>query len=142
VVNGRILTRLIPDARLEVIRDGGHLFPLEQPTEIAALVAEFSANRTVMKLSSREVRTLLRLLRSAQAPSPDDEVRASEARVKRHALPHHGGEALRLRDGSLDLRSKQDTDRRPVVADPFDEELNRAGDRTGALRQPGPWHTV
>lgn len=41
VVNGRILTRVIPDARLEVIRGGGHLFPLERPDEIAALVAEF-----------------------------------------------------------------------------------------------------
>ena len=41
VVNGRILTWLIPDARLEIIRGGGHLFPLERPTEIAALVAEF-----------------------------------------------------------------------------------------------------
>ena len=41
VVNGRILTQVIPDARLEVIRGGGHLFPLERPTEIAALVAEF-----------------------------------------------------------------------------------------------------
>ena len=41
VVNGRILTALIPHARLEIIRGGGHLFPLERPTEIAALLAEF-----------------------------------------------------------------------------------------------------
>ena len=41
VVNGRILTRAIPDAHLEVIRGGGHLFPLERPTEIATLVADF-----------------------------------------------------------------------------------------------------
>jgi len=41
VVNGRILTRLIPNARLEIIPDGGHLFLLEQPTRTAALTAEF-----------------------------------------------------------------------------------------------------
>jgi poly(3-hydroxyalkanoate) depolymerase len=41
VINGRILTRVIPHARLEIIQGGGHLFLLEQPTEISALVAEF-----------------------------------------------------------------------------------------------------
>ena len=41
VVNGKILTTVIPKARLEVIRGGGHLFLLERPTEIAALVADF-----------------------------------------------------------------------------------------------------
>ncbi len=41
VVNGRILTRLIPNARLEIIPGGGHLFLLEQPTRTAALTAEF-----------------------------------------------------------------------------------------------------
>jgi poly(3-hydroxyoctanoate) depolymerase len=41
VVNGRILTRVIPHARLEIIHGGGHLFLLERPTEISALVAEF-----------------------------------------------------------------------------------------------------
>jgi poly(3-hydroxyalkanoate) depolymerase len=41
VVNGKILTRVIPHARLEIIRGGGHLFLLERPTEIAALVADF-----------------------------------------------------------------------------------------------------
>ena len=40
-VNGRILARIIPNARLEIIHGGGHLFVLERPTEIAALVAEF-----------------------------------------------------------------------------------------------------
>ena len=40
-VNGRILARLIPNARLEIIHGGGHLFLLERPTKIAALVAEF-----------------------------------------------------------------------------------------------------
>jgi poly(3-hydroxyalkanoate) depolymerase len=41
VINGRILTAVIPHARLEIIRGGGHLFLLERPTEIAALVADF-----------------------------------------------------------------------------------------------------
>ena len=35
VVNGRILARLIPNARLEIIRGGGHLFLLEQPAQHA-----------------------------------------------------------------------------------------------------------
>ena len=42
-INGRILAGIIPDARLEIIPGGGHLFPLERPAEIAALVAEFLA---------------------------------------------------------------------------------------------------
>ena len=41
VLNGRILARLIPRARLEVVRGGGHLFLLERPTELAALIAAF-----------------------------------------------------------------------------------------------------
>src|SRR2546421_6614836 len=41
VINGRILTWVIPQARLEIIRGGGHLFLLEHPTEHAALIAEF-----------------------------------------------------------------------------------------------------
>ena len=41
VINGHILTRVIPQARLEIIRGGGHLFLLEYPTEHAALIAEF-----------------------------------------------------------------------------------------------------
>ena len=40
-INGCILARVIPNARLEIIRGGGHLFLLERPTEIAALVADF-----------------------------------------------------------------------------------------------------
>ena len=43
-INGRILAGIIPDARLEIIHGGGHLFPLERPAEIAALVAEFLAS--------------------------------------------------------------------------------------------------
>ena len=41
LVNGRILARLIPDARLRVVRGGGHLFLLERPARIAAVVAGF-----------------------------------------------------------------------------------------------------
>jgi poly(3-hydroxyalkanoate) depolymerase len=41
LVNGRILHRLIPHARLRVVPGGGHLFLLEQPAEIAALVTDF-----------------------------------------------------------------------------------------------------
>jgi len=45
VINGRILTRVIPHARLEIIRGGGHLFLLERPTEHAALIAAFLTGR-------------------------------------------------------------------------------------------------
>ena len=41
VVNGRILTSLIPDARLRVLAGGGHLFLLEQAAESATIVDEF-----------------------------------------------------------------------------------------------------
>jgi poly(3-hydroxyoctanoate) depolymerase len=41
LVNGRILARCIPDARLHVVPGGGHLFLLERPAQIAALVADF-----------------------------------------------------------------------------------------------------
>jgi poly(3-hydroxyoctanoate) depolymerase len=41
LVNGRILARCIPGARLEVIGGGGHLFLLERPAEMATLVADF-----------------------------------------------------------------------------------------------------
>jgi len=41
LVNARILARHIPNARLHVVRHGGHLFLLESPAEIAALVAGF-----------------------------------------------------------------------------------------------------
>jgi poly(3-hydroxyalkanoate) depolymerase len=40
VANGRILAGRIPDARLEVV-EGGHLFLLTNPVEMAALVNEF-----------------------------------------------------------------------------------------------------
>jgi poly(3-hydroxyalkanoate) depolymerase len=41
LVNGRIMNRLIPDSRLHVVRGGGHLFLLERPAEIAAIVTDF-----------------------------------------------------------------------------------------------------
>ena len=41
MISGRILTWVIPNARLEIIRGGGHLFLLERPTELAALIATF-----------------------------------------------------------------------------------------------------
>jgi poly(3-hydroxyoctanoate) depolymerase len=41
LANGRILNRLIPDARLHVVPGGGHLFLLEQPDEVASLVTQF-----------------------------------------------------------------------------------------------------
>jgi len=41
LINGHILARFIPDAKLHVVRQGGHLFVLERPAEIAALVAGF-----------------------------------------------------------------------------------------------------
>ena len=43
LVNGRILARFIPDARLHVVRRGGHLFLLERPAEMAELIAKFLA---------------------------------------------------------------------------------------------------
>ena len=41
LVNGRILARRIPGARLEVVRGGGHLFLLEESEAMAELVAGF-----------------------------------------------------------------------------------------------------
>ncbi len=46
-INGRILARIIPNARLEIIHRGGHLFLLERPTETAGLVADFLAAEAV-----------------------------------------------------------------------------------------------
>ncbi len=41
LVNGRILARLIPDARLHVVRGGGHLFLLDRAQEAADVIQEF-----------------------------------------------------------------------------------------------------
>jgi poly(3-hydroxyalkanoate) depolymerase len=43
LINGYLLGRLIPGAKLHVIRGGGHLFILERPAEIARLVTGFLA---------------------------------------------------------------------------------------------------
>lgn len=43
VVNGRILARLIPDARLHVVKGGGHLFLLDRARESAEVVRQFLA---------------------------------------------------------------------------------------------------
>ncbi|MGO9960291.1 MAG: alpha/beta fold hydrolase [Solirubrobacteraceae bacterium] len=40
-INGRILASIIPNTRLEIIHGAGHLFLLERPIEMAALVADF-----------------------------------------------------------------------------------------------------
>ena len=56
VINGRILARIIPNARLEIIHGGGHLFPLERPTQIAAIIAGFLAADRVR--TDRETTTL------------------------------------------------------------------------------------
>jgi poly(3-hydroxyalkanoate) depolymerase len=41
LANGRMLNRLIPHSRLHIVSGGGHLFLLERPTEIGALVTDF-----------------------------------------------------------------------------------------------------
>jgi poly(3-hydroxyalkanoate) depolymerase len=41
LINGRILAWRIPDARLHVVRGGGHLFILERPAEIAGMITDF-----------------------------------------------------------------------------------------------------
>ena len=53
VVNGRILTRYIPHARLHIVPGGGHLFLLEHPAEHAALVAAFLTAENVDDVVSR-----------------------------------------------------------------------------------------
>jgi poly(3-hydroxyoctanoate) depolymerase len=46
LTNARILGCRIPDARMHVVAGGGHLFLLERPAEVAALVAEFLTSET------------------------------------------------------------------------------------------------
>lgn len=41
LVNARVLARRIPNARLHIVRGGGHLFLLEEAEEIAAIVTDF-----------------------------------------------------------------------------------------------------
>jgi pimeloyl-ACP methyl ester carboxylesterase len=42
-LNSRLIAWRIPDARLHVIPGGGHLFMLERPAEVAAVVSSFLA---------------------------------------------------------------------------------------------------
>jgi pimeloyl-ACP methyl ester carboxylesterase len=41
LVNSRLLASRIPDARLQVLPDAGHLFPLTHPEATARIVADF-----------------------------------------------------------------------------------------------------
>jgi pimeloyl-ACP methyl ester carboxylesterase len=41
LVNARIMTRLIPNARLHVVRGGGHLFLLTHAGEVASVIGDF-----------------------------------------------------------------------------------------------------
>jgi poly(3-hydroxyoctanoate) depolymerase len=50
IANGRILSRLIPAARLHVVPGGGHLFLLEQPAEMAAVVTAFLCQASIQEL--------------------------------------------------------------------------------------------
>lgn len=43
LINGRLLSRLIPDSRLHIVRGGGHLFLLERARESAAVIEKFLA---------------------------------------------------------------------------------------------------
>jgi pimeloyl-ACP methyl ester carboxylesterase len=45
LINAHILAWRIPNARLHVVRGGGHMFLLERPAEHAALVATFLTAR-------------------------------------------------------------------------------------------------
>ena len=41
LANARILRRFIPHSTLRVVHGGGHLFLLEQPRQVAAMVTDF-----------------------------------------------------------------------------------------------------
>ncbi len=43
VINGRILATLIPQARLEIVKNGGHLFLVSRAAEVAPMIADFLA---------------------------------------------------------------------------------------------------
>jgi len=45
LTNGRLIARLLPNARLHVVRDGGHLFLITHADEMAQLVEEFLDGR-------------------------------------------------------------------------------------------------
>ena len=39
--NARLLADRVPDARLHVVKDGGHLFLLDEPESVAPTIREF-----------------------------------------------------------------------------------------------------
>jgi len=43
VINGKILRSLIPQARLEIVKGGGHLFLISRAAEVVPVIAEFLA---------------------------------------------------------------------------------------------------
>src|SRR5262249_1658064 len=87
LVNGRILARCIPNATLHVVCDGGHLFVLENPAEIAALVAGFLSPATAVQ--RRKGR--LERRRSRRFPRPRilrcSNTRRNAGRAPRTGLP-------------------------------------------------------
>ena len=44
-INARILARLLPNARLRIVPDAGHLFLIDQPEDAAAIVGDFLGGR-------------------------------------------------------------------------------------------------
>ena len=48
-INGQILARLIPGARLEIVHGGGHLFIVQRPREIAPIIASFLSSEAVQR---------------------------------------------------------------------------------------------
>jgi pimeloyl-ACP methyl ester carboxylesterase len=48
-INGQILARLIPGARLEIVHGGGHLFIVQRPREIAPIIASFLSREAVQR---------------------------------------------------------------------------------------------
>lgn len=43
LINAKLLQRLMPDARLHVVRDGGHAFLLDEPESVAPIIESFLA---------------------------------------------------------------------------------------------------
>jgi pimeloyl-ACP methyl ester carboxylesterase len=43
LANAKVLERLLPDARLHVVKDGGHAFLLDEPESVAPMILDFLA---------------------------------------------------------------------------------------------------
>jgi poly(3-hydroxyalkanoate) depolymerase len=43
LINAKLLERLLPNARLHVVRDGGHAFLLDEPESVAPIIQDFLA---------------------------------------------------------------------------------------------------